>query len=215
MTQTRSARIEARTTPDTLAMVGRAAELQGRSVSAFVIAAAEPAARRTIEDAQIIRLAAADQVRFVAALRPPRRLPRPCCAPMSIIAACSGSREGGAFALPAARRSGPVGLCQHPRTADPLLPGAGHAGYPSAPLSDPARLGRLAVDTRFIGQTLGAALLADAVIRAAASEVAVFAVVVDAKDPQAGAFWRHHGFAACGSAPGKLIAPLATLLPQG
>lgn len=71
MTQTRSARIEARTTPDTLAMVGRAAELQGRSVSAFVIAAAEQAARRTIEDEQIIRLAAADQVRFVAALRTP------------------------------------------------------------------------------------------------------------------------------------------------
>lgn len=86
---------------------------------------------------------------------------------------------------------------------------------PRCPTLPAARLGRPAVDTRFIGQTLGAALLADAVIRAAASEVAVFAVVVDAKDPQAGAFWRHHGFAACGAAPGKLIAPLAALLPQG
>ncbi len=71
MTQTRSERIEARTTPDTLAIVRRAAELQGRSVSEFVIAAAEQAARRTIEDEQIIRLSAADQVRFVEALLNP------------------------------------------------------------------------------------------------------------------------------------------------
>jgi uncharacterized protein (DUF1778 family) len=71
MTQIRSARIEARTTPDTLAIVRRAAELQGRSVSEFVISAAEQAARATIEDAQIIHLSAADQVRFVEALLNP------------------------------------------------------------------------------------------------------------------------------------------------
>jgi ribosomal protein S18 acetylase RimI-like enzyme len=84
--------------------------------------------------------------------------------------------------------------------------------YPTLPA---ARLGRLAVDTRFTGRKLGAALLADAVLRSAASEVAVFAMVVDAKDAEALAFWRHHGFVPYGSAPGKLIAPLAGLLPQG
>lgn len=69
--QTRSARIEARTTPDTLAAVRCAAEIQGRSVSDFVVAAAEQAARKAIEDDRIIRLSAADQVRFVEALLNP------------------------------------------------------------------------------------------------------------------------------------------------
>ncbi len=71
--QTRSERIEARTTPDTLAIVRRAAEIQGRSVSEFVISAAEQAARQTIEDEQIIRLSASDQLRFVEALLDPEQ----------------------------------------------------------------------------------------------------------------------------------------------
>ena len=69
--RTRSERIEARTTPDTLAIVRRAAEIQGRSVSDFVMSAAEQAARRTLEDAHVIRLSAEDQVRFVEALLDP------------------------------------------------------------------------------------------------------------------------------------------------
>ena len=69
--QTRTERIEARTTPDTLAMVRRAAELQGRSLSDFVVSAAEQAARKALEDAHVIRLAAEDQVRFVEALLNP------------------------------------------------------------------------------------------------------------------------------------------------
>ncbi len=77
--------------------------------------------------------------------------------------------------------------------------------YPTLPA---ARLGRLAVDTRFKGRGLGGALLADAVLRAAASEVAVFAMVVDAKDAGAEAFYRHHGFERYGSAKGKLMAGL-------
>lgn len=83
--------------------------------------------------------------------------------------------------------------------------------YPTLPA---ARLGRLAVDRRFVGQKLGSMLLADAVMRAAASEVAVFAMVVDAKDAQAEAFYRHHGFATYASAPGRLLAPLSNLLPR-
>lgn len=84
--------------------------------------------------------------------------------------------------------------------------------YPSLPA---ARLGRLATDSRFRGQKLGAALLADAVLRAAASEVAVYAMIVDAKDEEAEAFYRHHGFLQLPSAPGKLFAPLASLIPSG
>jgi GNAT superfamily N-acetyltransferase len=82
--------------------------------------------------------------------------------------------------------------------------------YPTLPA---ARLGRLAVDHRFTGQKLGSVLLADAVSRVWASEIAVFAMVVDAKDASAEAFYRHHGFAAYGSIPGRLMAPLSGLLP--
>ena len=59
---TRTARVEARIAPEALAVVRRAAELQGRSVSDFLVAAALKDAQRTIEDAQIIRLSVDDQV---------------------------------------------------------------------------------------------------------------------------------------------------------
>lgn len=69
----RTARIEARIAPDALAVVKRAAELQGRSVSDFVVAAAWTAAERTIEETQIIRLSVDDQLRFAnAILNPPQ-----------------------------------------------------------------------------------------------------------------------------------------------
>jgi uncharacterized protein (DUF1778 family) len=67
----RSARLEARIAPDTLAVVKRAAELQGRSVSDFVVAAAQDAAQRTIEETHIIRLSVEDQRRFVDLLLNP------------------------------------------------------------------------------------------------------------------------------------------------
>ena len=67
----RTARLEARITPDALAIVRRAAELQGRSVSDFVVAAAREAASRTIEETQLIRLSIEDQQRFVELLLNP------------------------------------------------------------------------------------------------------------------------------------------------
>jgi GNAT superfamily N-acetyltransferase len=79
--------------------------------------------------------------------------------------------------------------------------------YPSVPV---ARLGRLAVALAYHGHKLGGALLWDAVDRATRSEVAVYALVVDAKDEQAESFYRHHGFVAFGSAPRSLILPLAS-----
>lgn len=68
---TRNARLEARITPKTLAIVRRAAELQGRSVSDFVVAAARDAAQRAIEEAQLIRLSVEEQRRFVDLLLNP------------------------------------------------------------------------------------------------------------------------------------------------
>lgn len=72
----RTARVEARIAPDALAVVRRAAELQGRSVSDFLVAAALKDAQRTIEDAQIIRLSVDDQQRFAdLLLNPPALAP--------------------------------------------------------------------------------------------------------------------------------------------
>ena len=68
--------------------------------------------------------------------------------------------------------------------------------YPSVPV---ARLGRLAVDQAYRGRKLGAALLWDAAARAAHSELMAYALLVDAKNDQAEAFYVHHGFAALGS----------------
>lgn len=67
----RSERIEARTTPEVLAVVRQAAEIQGRSLSDFVVSAAEEAAKKAIEDAHVIRLSAKAQRQFVEALLSP------------------------------------------------------------------------------------------------------------------------------------------------
>ena len=57
----RTTRLEARISPDALTMVKRAAEIQGRSLSDFVVSAAHDAAQKTIEESQIIRLSMEDQ----------------------------------------------------------------------------------------------------------------------------------------------------------
>lgn len=67
----RTARIEARITPDALALVRRAAELKGCSLSDFLVTSAQNAAYKTIEETNIIRLSAEDQVRFVELLLNP------------------------------------------------------------------------------------------------------------------------------------------------
>jgi predicted GNAT family N-acyltransferase len=83
--------------------------------------------------------------------------------------------------------------------------------YPSVPV---ARLGRLAVDQAYRGRKLGSALLWDAAMRTLRSEIAVFALVVDAKDEQAESFYIHHGFVPFSSQPRQLILPLATFAPK-
>lgn len=80
--------------------------------------------------------------------------------------------------------------------------------YPSVPV---ARLGRLAVDHAFRGQRLGGALVWDAVSRSIRSEVAVAALVVDAKDETAAAFYRHLGFVPLMGDGLTLVMPLAKL----
>jgi ribosomal protein S18 acetylase RimI-like enzyme len=89
-----------------------------------------------------------------------------------------------------------------PRTAKKL------PRYPTVPA---VRMGRLAVDQAYKGQGLGAALLADALHRAARAEIAAHALMVDAKDEAAAAFYRHHGFIALPDSPLTLFLPLATV----
>ena len=79
--------------------------------------------------------------------------------------------------------------------------------YPSVPA---VRMGRLAVGLDFKGLGLGGALLADALDRAVRAEIAAYALVVDAKDDSAAAFYRHHGLIALPSQPMTLFLPLTT-----
>ncbi len=53
-----TARLEARLPANIYALLKRAAELQGRSLTDFVVSAAHDAAVRAIEEAEIIRLSA-------------------------------------------------------------------------------------------------------------------------------------------------------------
>lgn len=80
--------------------------------------------------------------------------------------------------------------------------------YASVPA---VRMGRLAVDVEFKGKGLGGALLVDALRRAAGAEIPAAVLVVDAKDEQAAAFYKHHGFIALIDAPLTLFLPLATV----
>ena len=91
-----------------------------------------------------------------------------------------------------------------------LPPGIGKKlpRYPTVPA---VRMGRLAVDEAFTGQGLGGALLADALERAIRSEIAAYALMVDAKNHTAATSYRHHGFIMLPDTPLTLFLPLATV----
>lgn len=77
-----------------------------------------------------------------------------------------------------------------------------------------ALIGRLARDGRVRGRGIGGLLLADAVRRilGAGRSVAVFAIVVDAKDDAAVAFYRDFGFTPFPSRPDRLFLLTSTAL---
>ena len=68
----RSERLEARVSPDQKDLFQRAAELQGRTLTDFVIASVHEAAVRTIEDMQSIELNARESRAFAEAVLNPR-----------------------------------------------------------------------------------------------------------------------------------------------
>jgi len=76
-----------------------------------------------------------------------------------------------------------------------------------------ALLGRLAVATVYQGQGLGKYLLFDALHRVlqAAETLAVYALVVDAKNNDARAFYERYGFMSFPDTPTRLFIPLDTV----
>jgi ribosomal protein S18 acetylase RimI-like enzyme len=91
------------------------------------------------------------------------------------------------------------------------LPAATAKKLPRYPAVPTVRMGRLAVDQAFKGQGLGGALLADAIDRATRSEIAAYALMVNAKNEEALAFYQHHGFNTLPDSPLTLFLPLATV----
>jgi ribosomal protein S18 acetylase RimI-like enzyme len=76
--------------------------------------------------------------------------------------------------------------------------------YPTLPA---VRIGRLAVDERFQGRGLGAALLTDAAHRAIQADAAAFTLLVDAKNDRAVAFMSVTDFGGFSASPGRCFSP--------
>lgn len=80
--------------------------------------------------------------------------------------------------------------------------------YDAIPAS---RIGRLAIDKRYQKRGLGSVLIADALKKSSDASMGVYAVLVDAKDDNATAFYQRHGFTSCLSRPQTLFLPLGTV----
>lgn len=93
----------------------------------------------------------------------------------------------------------------------PELPAAAVRKLPRYPLIPATLLGRLAVDQRFQGKGYGRFLLADALHRAVRSEIASFAVIVDAKDESARRFYERESFLPLPDQPMKLFRPMSDI----
>jgi ribosomal protein S18 acetylase RimI-like enzyme len=80
--------------------------------------------------------------------------------------------------------------------------------YPSLPAG---LIGRLAVDRRYQRRGLGALLVVDAVARAVRAEPTIDALVVDAKDDHAAAFYARLGFHRLTSQSKRLFIPISEI----
>ena len=70
--RTRAERLETRVTAEQKSLIERAAALQGRSVTDFVLASVQEAARRAIEEHSQLALSVRDSEAFVDALLNPK-----------------------------------------------------------------------------------------------------------------------------------------------
>ena len=79
---------------------------------------------------------------------------------------------------------------------------------PRYPLLLAGLVGRLAVDQSVRGRGLGAALVVDAIARAARADPAIFSLVVNTKDDTAARFYAHLGFRRFASQPMTFYLPI-------
>lgn len=70
-----SARLEVRISAELYALIKHAAELQGRTVTDFVITATQDAAKRAVEEIALLRLEVEDQEQFASSLLEERATP--------------------------------------------------------------------------------------------------------------------------------------------
>lgn len=131
-----TARLEARVPVNVYEQMQRAARLRGMTLTGYLIATAGEDARRTVEEADVLRLAAEDQVRFAKALidlpAPNARLARAAKRHVDLDRA-PGEREvcdRGADQGPPAQD-----VLMRQRADRPLFPRGGHARY-QAPIRD-------------------------------------------------------------------------------
>ena len=98
-----------------------------------------------------------------------------------------------------------VDIGEWPETVAKKLP-----RYPVVPAT---LLGRLAIDRRLQGQGAGEYLLMDALHRSlqASRQVAAVAVIVDAKDERAVAFYRRYEFIPFADQPTRLFLPMSVI----
>lgn len=90
------------------------------------------------------------------------------------------------------------------------LPPAETKKLPRYPVLPATLIARLAVDAAYQARRVGSALLIDAIRRSADAAPAAFTLLVDAKDEQAAAFYRRHGFIPLESRRMSLFLPIAT-----
>ena len=97
-----------------------------------------------------------------------------------------------------------LSACESP-TSD--MPANVAKGYPQ--IMPAVRLGRLAVDREFQGRGLGADILGEAtrLVAHIAEQIGVAAMLVDAKDDEAAAFYRRFGFLPFPTEPHQLVLP--------
>ena len=80
--------------------------------------------------------------------------------------------------------------------------------YPTVPV---VRMGRLAVASQAQGQGLGGVLLYDALARTLRADIAAYALLVEAKNATAAAFYSHYGFIALPEKTLTVFLPLASV----
>lgn len=108
---------------------------------------------------------------------------------------------------------GPTPLAFYKLAATSVLlvdvPTAMSKRLPRYPMIPATLLGRLAVDRRHRGRRLGEHMLFDALARTLRSDIATFAIIVDAKDEAVAAFYKAYDFRSLTTSDDRLFLPMA------